>query len=41
MWQTKYVLALLKNLGLGVDFWPCSEGDLLAQQLSVVRGTDM
>ena len=29
MWQTKYALAVSKNLGLGFDFWPCSEGDFL------------
>ena len=26
MWQTKYVSALPKNLGLGLNFQPCSEG---------------
>ena len=25
MWQTKCALAVPKNLGLGLDFWPCSE----------------
>ena len=29
MWQTKYALAIPKNLGVGVDFQPCSEGDFL------------
>ena len=29
MWQTKYASAVPKNLGLGFDFWPCSEGDFL------------
>ena len=29
MWQTKYVSAVPKNLGLGVDFRPCSEGNFL------------
>ena len=29
MWQTKYALAVPKNLGLGFDFGPCSEGDFL------------
>ena len=29
MWQTKYASAVTKNLGAGVDFWPCSEGDFL------------
>ena len=27
MWQTKYALVVPKNLGVGVDFWPCSEGE--------------
>jgi hypothetical protein len=26
MWQTKYALAVPKNLGVGVNFRPCSEG---------------
>ena len=26
MWQTKYASAVPKNLGLGFNFWPCSEG---------------
>ena len=29
MWQKKYALAVPKNLEVGVDFWPCSEGDFL------------
>ena len=29
MWQTKYASAIPKNLGVGVDFRPCSEGDFL------------
>ena len=29
MWQTKYASAVPKNLGVGVDFWQCSEGDFL------------
>ena len=29
MWQTKYALAVPKNLGVGVDFQPCSEDDFL------------
>ena len=29
MWQTKYILAVLKNLGLGLDFRQCSEGNFL------------
>ena len=32
MWQTKYVSAVLKNLGVGVDFWRFSEGDFLSQR---------
>ena len=24
MWQTKYAAAVPKNLGLGLNFWPCS-----------------
>ena len=27
MWQTKYASAVAKNLGVGVDFRPCSKGD--------------
>ena len=26
MWQTKYASAAPKNLELGLNFWPCSEG---------------
>ena len=29
IWQTKYALAVTKNLGLGFDFWLCSEEDFL------------
>ena len=29
MWQTKYALAVSKNLGVGVDFLLCREGDFL------------
>ena len=29
MWQTKYASAVPKNLGVGVDFRPCSAGDFL------------
>ena len=29
MWQTKYALAVPKNLGLGFYFRPCSEGNFL------------
>ena len=37
MWQTKYALAVPKNLGVGVDFRLFSEGDFLLQA-SVVCG---
>ena len=30
MWQTKYALAVPKNLGLGLNFWPCSEGNFFS-----------
>ena len=30
MWQTKYPLAIPKNLGVGVNFRPCSEGYFLS-----------
>ena len=30
MWQTKYAAAVPKNLGVGVNFRPCSEGYLLS-----------
>ena len=30
MWQTKYAAAIPKNLGVGVNFWPCSEGYFLS-----------
>ena len=26
MWQTEYASAVPKNFGLGLNFWPCSEG---------------
>ena len=29
MWQTKYASAVPKNLGVGVDFRPCSEDHFL------------
>ena len=29
MWQTKYASAVSKNLGVGVNFRPCSEGYFL------------
>ena len=31
MWQIKYALAVPKNLGVGVDFRPCSKGDFLTR----------
>ena len=37
MWQLKYASAVPKNLGVGVDFRPCSEGNSLTIA-SVVRG---
>ena len=30
MWQTKYPVAVPKKLGLGLNFWPCSEGYFLS-----------
>ena len=30
MWQTKYALAIPKNLGVGVNFRPCSKGYFLS-----------
>ena len=30
MWQTKCASAVPKNLGLGLNFWPCSEGFFLS-----------
>ena len=30
MWQTKYALAVPENLGVGVNFRPCSEGYFLS-----------
>ena len=30
MWQAKYALAVPKNLGVGVNFRPCSEGYFLS-----------
>ena len=32
MWQTKYALAVPKNFRLGVDLWPCCEGDFLTMR---------
>jgi hypothetical protein len=31
MWQTKYASAVPKNLGLGLNFWPCSESCFRSQ----------
>ena len=36
MWQTKYASAVPRNLGLGLNFWMCSEGYL--PWVSVVCG---
>ena len=33
MWQTKYALAVPKDLGVEVDFGPCSEGNFLNGRL--------
>ena len=30
MWQTKYAAAIPINLGVGVNFWPSSEGYFLS-----------
>ena len=32
IWQTKYASAVPKNLGVGVDFWPCSGGNFLTRR---------
>ena len=32
MWQTKYALAVPKNLGLGFNFRLCSEGYFLTER---------
>ena len=37
MRQTTYASAVTKNLGLGFDFRPCSEGDFLAGCLQSVE----
>ena len=37
MWQTKYAWAVLKNLGVKVNFRPCSEDFLFPQWAYVVR----
>ena len=42
MQQTKYASAVPKNLGLGFDFRPCSEGDFLTKRpLSIVSSIKM
>ena len=38
MWQTKYAAAIPKNLGVGVDFRPCSEGYFLSGRPQSVMG---
>ena len=38
MRQTKYALAVPKNLEVGVNLWPCSEGYFLSLWVPVVRG---
>ena len=30
--KTKYASAVPKNLGMGLDFRPCSEGDFITQR---------
>ena len=40
MWQTKYALAVPKNLGVGVDFRLRSKDDFLTGT-SVVRGLNL
>ena len=38
VWQAKYDA---KNLGVGMDFWPCSEDDFLTgHSQSMVRGLE-
>ena len=29
--ENKYALAIPEKLGVGVDFWPCIEGDFLTR----------
>ena len=36
MWQTKYASAVPKSLGVGLNFWPCSEGYFLPGRLQSV-----
>ena len=38
MWQTKYASAVPKNLGLGLNLWPCSEGYFLFGHPYSVQG---
>jgi hypothetical protein len=33
MWRTKYASAVPKNLGLGLNFQQCSEGNFLSERL--------
>ena len=39
MWQTKYTSAIPKNLGVGVDFWPCSEDNFFTGRSYSVPNT--
>ena len=39
MWQIKYTSAIPKNLGVVVDFQPCSEGDFTPLHLRSINGT--
>ena len=38
MWQAKYASTVPKNLGSGVNFWPCSEGYIFPLWAFLVRG---
>ena len=40
MWQTKYAAHIPKNLGLGLNFRPCSEGYFLSGRPQSVLTTD-
>ena len=37
MWQTKYALAVPKNLGVGVNFLQCSEDHFLSDDCQTKR----
>ena len=41
MWHTKNASAVPKNLGVGVDFRPCSEGDFLTGRPLVCGSTQI